>query len=74
MARPTEYRVTRDVGHDERGNYSGESFAEGDVLYQPMRPTYGCTDTSVGIALTKDPTGDYPFFEFPLNAVEVARA
>lgn len=68
----TKYRVTRPVLKDDEHNYSGKDVAEGEILYAATRPTYGCVDTCNGIALTRKPDGDYPFFEFPLDAVEPA--
>lgn len=68
---PTRYTVTRDVAADEEINYSGRDVLKGETLYSVLRPTYGCVDVRLGIALTEKPDGDYPFFEFPLDAVEV---
>jgi hypothetical protein len=66
----TAYRVTRDVSRDEPHNYLGRDVVKGEVFYRAAHPAYGCIDTDNGLALTEKPDGDYPFFEFPLNAVE----
>lgn len=70
MEQAPKYRVTRDVSGFDEHNYSGKDVPEGTILYKAMRPTYGCVDTRSGIALSEDQSGDYPFFEFPLDAVE----
>ena len=39
------------------------------TFYECNLNTYGCVDTVGGVALTERP-GEYPFFEFPRDAVE----
>jgi hypothetical protein len=65
------YVVTRFVPEGEHHNCSGRDVQEGETLYQCTRPTYGSVDTRGGIAVSEQP-GQYPFFEFPADAVEVA--
>lgn len=79
--KPKAYRVTRDVPaipedfwdgepYDcSQYNFSGRDISEGEILYDAMKPTYGCA-AYPNIALTFDETGDYPFFEFPYDAIE----
>lgn len=40
----------------------------GELLYVCERPTYGCVNEDIGFPATHDEGGDYPFFEFPLDA------
>jgi hypothetical protein len=63
--------VTRPVGHHERYNYLGRAAEVGERFFVCTRPTYGSVDTDHGIALTEQADGDFPFFEFPLDAVQV---
>lgn len=64
--------VTRHVRIDDPYNFSGRDVAEGEVLYRFMKATYGCIDYEGGIPATWDENGDYPFFEFPRDAVRDA--
>jgi hypothetical protein len=41
----------------------------GDTVYQFWGCTYGCISPG-GVAVTRNPSGDYPFFEVPANAVK----
>lgn len=66
-------RVTRDVEMDEPHNYSGHEVKEGTYFFTFNRPTYGCVDDCGGIALS-EVEGEYPFFEFPRNAIEVVES
>lgn len=61
--------VTRDVGVNEPHNFLHRPVAEGEVFYKCDLPTYGCINYDGGIALTEQP-GEYPFFEFPRDAIE----
>jgi hypothetical protein len=61
--------VSRDVSMTERHNYAGRDVKKGEVLYLYMGFTYGCIDTTYGIACTFEPDKP-PFFEFPLNAIQ----
>jgi hypothetical protein len=62
--------VTRDVAADEPCNYLGRAVSKGERFYTFHEPTYGAVDDINGIALSET-TGQYPFFEFPRDAVEV---
>jgi hypothetical protein len=64
-------RVIRDVAADEKHNYLGRDVKEGEIFYRCYLATYGCVDSMNGVALTQVPN-EYPFFEFPLDAVEDA--
>ena len=64
-------RVIRDVPADEEHNYLGRDAKTGEIFYRCILPTYNCVDTHNGIALT-EVQGEYPFFEFPRDAVEEA--
>ena len=63
-----KYRVIRSVTYNEC-SWLERDFTEGEILYEYPGYTYGCISPS-GIALTEDPDGGEPFFEFPYNAVE----
>jgi hypothetical protein len=67
--KPKKVRVTRDVDIDEPHNYSHRDVWAGEIFYTCMLPTYNCVDIIGGIALTERPD-QYPFFEFPKDAVE----
>ena len=62
--------VTRDVAGDEEHNYLGRAVSKGEKFYTFHEPTYGAVDEWNGIALSET-AGQYPFFEFPRDAVEV---
>jgi hypothetical protein len=64
-------RVTRPVSKNDPHNYAGRKVEKGEVLYTFHGPTYGCVDSWNGIALS-EVVDEYPFFEFPLDAVERA--
>lgn len=67
---PKRYRVTRDVGKDEKNNWHGADVAAGTLFYRFRGVAYGSCDEVNGVALTEDPDGGFPFFEFPRNAVQ----
>ena len=67
----TVVRVTRDVGINDPHNYSGRDVKQGETFYVFRLHTYGCIDTYNGIALSEG-YDQYPFFEFPLDAIEPA--
>jgi hypothetical protein len=54
-------------------NYSGRNVQPGEVFYRFIGTTYGCVDTSAGVALLEEGESVYPFFEFPLDAVRELR-
>ena len=62
--------VTRRVTLDE-SPWLDREFLPGETLYVCSRYDYGCVNNEVGFAATLDPSGDYPFFEFPFDAVVV---
>ena len=66
MAR--RYAVSRLVtGLDTEGVPA--DLTAGAVVYECRKPTYGCI-SDAGIACTLSPSGDYPFFELPKDALE----
>lgn len=65
-------RVTRLVKPEE-SPWLEREYLPGETLYVCNRYDYGCVNQAVGFAATLDPNGDYPFFEFPLDAVESYR-
>lgn len=69
--KPQRMIVNRDVPASEDGNFAGRDVARGDILWTFHLPTYGCIDDVRGIAMSRQP-GEYPFFEFPRNAVSIA--
>ncbi len=62
-----KYRVVRDLTVDETTH--GLPLAKGTVLYECVRPTYGCIEIG-GKAMTLKEDGDYPFFEVHGKDVE----
>lgn len=68
--RKTLVVVTRDVAADEPNNFAHRDVAKGELFFQFWGPTWGCCDMVNGIPLSTD--GDFPFFEFPRDAVEKA--
>lgn len=67
MSVPQQYLVKR------RREIRGEVCAEaGDSVYRCIRHDYGCSDDDTvmtgvkHVSVTKDPTGEYPFFTIPL--------
>ena len=60
--------VTRDVAADEPHNFLRRDVAAGEVFYTFHQCTYGCVDTVEGVALSET-QDEYPFFEFPRDAV-----
>lgn len=63
--------VTRDVAAGELHNYLGRDVQAGERFWTFTQMTYGSVDDRGGIALSER-NGEYPFFEFPRDAVEVA--
>jgi len=63
--------VTRFVSMNEPHNHLGRNANAGEEFFTFHQPTYGCVDDRNGIALSVI-DGDYPFFEFPRDAVEAA--
>jgi hypothetical protein len=68
----TAVRVVRDVAASEPHNYLHRDVKAGEVFYAFTRPVYGSVDFVNGVALS-EAEGEYPFFEFPRDAVEVQR-
>lgn len=62
--------VTRDVRADELHNHLGRDVKAGERFYTFTQYTFGSVDNQNGIALSER-NGEYPFFEFPRDAVEV---
>jgi hypothetical protein len=67
--RPRKVRVVRDVDIDEPHNFAERDVWAGEEFWECLLTTYGCVDTIGGIALTER-YNEYPFFEFPRDAVE----
>lgn len=65
--------VTRMVAADDPGNYLHRMVYEGETFWTFHLNTYGCVDTWNGIALS-EVKDEYPFFEFPLNAIKYVDA
>ena len=63
-------KVIRDVAESERHNYLHRDVKAGETFFTFHEPTYGSVDWNNGIALSEK-DGQYPFFEFPRDAVEV---
>jgi len=63
-------RVIRDVAEAEAHNYLHRDVKAGETFYTFQKPVYGSVDTRNGIALS-EVDDEYPFFEFPADAVEV---
>lgn len=61
-------RVTRDVAAGEEHNYLGRDVRQGEIFYRFSGHTYGCIRWP-GVALSEK-QGEYPFFEFPEDAIE----
>lgn len=70
MRQETVVRVTRDVDLKDLHNFSGRDVSKGETLYVFRLCTYGCVDEINGIALSER-YDEYPFFEFPLDAIEM---
>jgi len=64
-------KVLLDVPAESPGNYLGRDVHAGEEFYVFRGVTYGCIDTSVGIALSEKGVRIYPFFEFPREAVDL---
>ena len=64
------YRVIRDVAKNERHNYAGRDVAEGETLYRFIGCSYDCVDRVNGVVASENGATEYPFFEFPRDAVE----
>ena len=62
-------RVTRDVTKDDQHNYLGRDVKAGEIFYLFRGHTYGCVRGPEGIALSER-ANEYPFFEFPADAIE----
>ena len=65
----TTYTLQRDVTRDECWWLPVEVVPAGAVVYRCSKPTYGAVKD---FPATFDPTGDYPFFELPHDAIEVS--
>lgn len=70
LVQSSPVRVTRFVSDAEEHSCLGRDVYPGEVFYAFGHPTYGCVDDYYGIALTERSDGDYPFFEFPRDALE----
>jgi hypothetical protein len=64
-------KVTMDVPVDAPHNYAGRDVHAGEELYVFTEDTFGCIDTSVGIAMSENGEKEYPFFEFPREALDL---
>lgn len=64
--------VTRDVTPDEV-EWLQRTYKKGDEIWEFTGATYGCIDSSKGMACS-DVEGAGPFFEFPLDALDYARS
>lgn len=62
-------KVVRFVSIDEEHNYLERDVLKGETFYTFDKNTYGCVDELDGIALS-EVEGEYPFFEFPRDAVD----
>jgi hypothetical protein len=63
--------VTRDVAPDEV-EWLARVYKTGERLWTFHGVTYGCVDERAGAALSEQ-RGEYPFFEFPYDALRSAR-
>lgn len=63
--------VRRDVGYEEKHNFLGRDAVEGEVFHVYQGNTYGCINYRGGIALSEYGQFEYPFFEFPRDAVDI---
>jgi hypothetical protein len=68
LRKPQLLRVTRDVTKEEC-HWLKHDIIAGTIVYRFTGHTYGCVSYT-GQAVTDDPTGDYPFYELPNNALE----
>jgi hypothetical protein len=66
----TPVRVTRNVPADDEHNFTHRDVRAGEVFYVFTGTTYGCIDYANSVALSLKP-GEYPFFEFPRDAIEM---
>lgn len=64
-------RVIRFVSEDDEHNFLHHDIYPGEEFYIFTGATYGCVDEVNGIALSDRGEDEYPFFEFPRDAVEV---
>jgi hypothetical protein len=64
-------KVALDVPKDAPGNYSGRDVHAGEEFYVFTGVTYGCVDNHNGIALSEQGETEYPFFEFPREALHL---
>ena len=62
------YRVTRHVTPAEC-DWLRKPVLKGTIVYAFRGPTYGCVNTSTGMAVSAEPNAT-PFFELPLTALE----
>lgn len=62
-------RVIRFVSEDEEHNFLHHDIYPGEEFYLFTASTYGCISPG-GIALSDRGEDEYPFFEFPHDAVE----
>jgi hypothetical protein len=65
-----KYKILRDIGLNDKNNYSEVPLTKGTVVYRCIYPTYGCI-SHTGIAVTFNTNGDYPFFEINQADVEL---
>jgi len=66
------YRVTRDLTEAERESAGDPAYRRitlGEVVHEYKAYTYGCIES--GIAVSREPGDQGPFFEVPRDAVEV---
>lgn len=60
--------VTRRISAEHPHNFLYRDVEKGEVFYLFHKNTYGCIDDDYGVALS-EVENEYPFFEFPRDAV-----
>lgn len=63
--------ITHFVAEDDPGNHIYRDVHPGEKFYIFRGATYGCVDSSKGIALSEKGAYQTPFFQFPLGTFEV---
>lgn len=58
----------REVNSNECG--LTHSIQKGVILFQCLKPTYGCIDHRKELAVTLDPMNETPFFGIPFQAIK----
>ena len=67
-----EVITTRDVPEDDPHNFYGQDVPKGTRFWTFEGYAYGCVGPG-GIALCENANSEYPFFEFPTDAVEIVK-